>query len=614
MAGCESRQRAWRPVLACAALWLGLGLAQAQTESNPLRAAQNPMAAGTAQVIVKFKSSSAAVREHALAVDASAGEAADVASGRAQLLGRRHGLALRSGRVLTEHMQVIASDGVASEDLARQLAADSDVEYAVVDQRRSHHAVPNDPLYTSGPPIVGTTGGPVSGQWYLRSPNAETFSSINAVGAWQLTTGSSSIVVAVLDTGVRPEHPDLGGRLVAGYDMISDVATANDGTARDADPSDPGDWITSLENTTKSGPFYNCGASDSSWHGTMTASLIGAASNNGSGMAGIAWGVKIQPVRVLGKCGGFDSDVIAGMLWAAGLNVPGVPNNPTPARVINLSLGSSGTCPQSYVDAISSIANSAHPAVIVASAGNSSGQAVGSPANCPGIIAVAGLRHTGTTAGYSDLGAEIAISAPAGNCANSGAAAPCLYPILTATNSGTTVPVASTYTDAFNASVGTSFSAPMVAGTAALMLSAQPSLSPDTVKAVLKSSARPFPTLVAGSSLSACHAPDGNDQLECYCTSTTCGAGMLDTGRALASVLGISSNDCLLNWAEANYPGMFPSTSASQFYVPYFYRFYPATGMYLGISSEDNQIYYMAANVLHNVGPSANYYGTTGCK
>ncbi|MEI8158282.1 MAG: S8 family peptidase [Burkholderiales bacterium] len=603
-----------KPLLIYSTLLLGVGVTQAETEINRLTTAQSPLPETTAHVIVKFKSSSEFVRVHGLTAKASVAEVEVASTSRAQLLGQRHGLALRAGRVLTEHAQVISGDSMSSEDLIHQLAADNDIEYAVVDQRRMHHAVPNDPLYTSSSPIVGNSGGPASGQWYLRGPNTETFSTINAVGAWQLTTGSSNIVVAVLDTGIRPEHPDLAGRLVKGYDMISDVVTANDGSARDSDPSDPGDWITSQESNTKSGPFYNCGASDSSWHGTKTASLIGAASNNSSGMAGVAWGIKIQPVRVLGKCGGFDSDVIAGMLWASGLNVPGVPNNPTPARVINLSLGSSGACPTSYVDAIATIANSAHPPVIVASAGNSSGQAVGAPANCPGIIAVAGLRQTGTKVGYSDLGTEVAISAPAGNCVNSSATAPCLYPILTASNSGTTIPATSTYTDAFNYSVGTSFSAPLVSGTITLMLSAQPSLSPEAVKAYLKSSARPFPTSVAGPTLSSCHAPDGTDQLECYCTSNTCGAGMLDAGRAVSSVMGIISNDCLLNWAEATYPGMFSSTSTSLFYAPYIYRFYPATGQYLGVSSEDNRIYYLAANVMHDEGPAANYYVATGCK
>src|SRR5262249_9009044 len=149
-------------------------------------------------------------------------------------------------------------------------------------------------------------------------------------------------------------------------------------------------------------------------------------------------GVHVLPVRVLGKCGGQDSDIIAGMRWAAGLPVPGLPANPYPARVINMSLGGDGSCSAAYRDAVDQI--TAAGTVIVAAAGNPSGHAVGTPANCPGVIAVAGVRHVGTKVGFSSLGAEVAISAPGGNCVNTAANSPCLYPILTTTNSGTTVP------------------------------------------------------------------------------------------------------------------------------------------------------------------------------
>ena len=249
------------------------------------------------------------------------------------------------------------------------------------------------------------------------------------------------------------------------------------------------------------------------------------------------------PVRVLGKCGGYDSDIIAGMRWAAGLSVPGVPANPNPARVINLSLGAEGTCPASYDDAITEI-NTAG-AVIVAAAGNSTGHAVGAPANCAAVIAVGGLRHVGTKVGFSDLGTEIALSAPAGNCINITVGSPCLYPILTTSNSGTTIPLASIYTDSFNASLGTSFSAPLVAGAVALMLSVQPAMTPLQVRLLLEATARPFPTTGGdngdGTPVLQCTAPQydgfGNpvDQLQCYCTIDTCGAGMLDAGAAVSA-------------------------------------------------------------------------------
>jgi len=506
-------------------------------ERNPARATR-PISepADAARIIVKFKADAPLVREHALSVHASASEAQAVSDARAARLGTRLALSLAAGRALDERTQVLKASGVSSAALAQRLAREADVEYAVVDHRRRALLVPNDPLYLSG-----GAAGPAVGQWYLREPTDTVLSSINAPGAWDLTTGSTSLVVAVLDTGVRFEHPDLAGKLLAGYDMIQSSSTANDGGGRDSDASDPGDWVTTTEVNDPASPFYHCldpdpttgkyVGEDSSWHGTLTSSLVGAATNNSTGMASVAWGVKVLPVRVLGKCGGYDSDIIAGMEWAVGLAVPGVPANANPARVLNLSLGSDGSCEPSYLSAMQAIGTRA---VVVASAGNSEGLAVGTPANCPGVIAVAGLRHIGTKVGFSSLGPEVAISAPGGNCVNT--TGPCLYPILAATNTGTTVPVSSTYTNSTNISVGTSFSAPLVSGTVALMLSQRPALTPTQVIATLKSTARPFPTSGAGSTVTTCQPPSATKQDECYCTTSTCGAGMLDAAAAVAAV------------------------------------------------------------------------------
>lgn len=553
----------WPPLSIFLSLGLGFNCAAvfAQVEYNPVRTEYRGESADGARVIVKFRTGSALLRKHALTATASASETLGTVTMRATSLGARLGINLRAGRVVNEHTQVVVASGITSSALAERLAAEPDVEYAVIDQRRTHFAVPNDPLYSQGTPIIGSTGGPAVGQWYLQAPTDVVAASINATGAWDLTTGSSNIVVAVLDTGVRPEHPDLANRLLAGYNMVSDVPTANDGDGRDADASDPGDWVTASDSNTQTSQFYQCGASDSSWHGTMTTSLIGAASNDGVGMAGVAWGVKILPVRVLGRCGGYDSDIIAGMQWAAGLPVPGVPANPTPARVINMSLGGSGACPQSYLDAINAITNKQAPAVIVSSAGNSSGHAVSTPANCPGVIGVAGLRHIGTKVGFSDLGPEISISAPAGNCANTGSGMPCLYPILTATNTGITSPVESSYTDSFKSSLGTSFSAPLVAGTVALMLSVQPSLTPDQVKAALQSSARPFPSLGAAVTVQSCQTANSGDQLECYCSKSTCGAGILDAAAAVAAVVPSSS---VIEFYHSNLDAYFITADSSE--------------------------------------------------
>ncbi len=211
------------------------------------------------------------------------------------------------------------------QEIVDQLMTLPEVEYAEPDVILEHTLEPNDPLY--------------SNQWHYLAPTAGNYG-INAPAAWDITTGSAGIVVAVIDTGIT-NHIEFVGRTVPGYDFISDVQTANDGNGRDSDPSDPGDWITAGENA--SGSFAGCAIRNSSWHGTHTAGTIGAASNNGTGVAGINWNSKILPVRVLGKCGGYTSDIIDAMNWAAGLDVPGVPANANPAKVENLSLGGSAT-------------------------------------------------------------------------------------------------------------------------------------------------------------------------------------------------------------------------------------------------------------------------------
>lgn len=502
------------------------------------------VAGGPARVIVKLKADSALVL-----AKASGGERRETA--RAKLLGQRVGLAMRGGSALSDHTQVVFADGVTAQELARRIAQERDVEFAVPDERRVIHAAPNDPLYASGQ--TGTA--PPAGQWYLRTPEGEARSSIDAETAWTATQGSRSVVVAVLDTGVRFEHPDLlavsaGGNLLPGYDMISDVEVANDGDGRDADASDPGDWVS--ESDAAGETMSQCFDSphNSSWHGTKTSGLIAALTNNAIGIASVGRTVRVLPVRVVGKCGGYDSDIIAGMRWAAALPVPGVPANANRAAVINMSLGGPSGCHPAYQDAVREILASG--TIIVASAGNSIGHAVATPANCPGVIAVAALRHAGTKVSFSNLGPEIALSAPGGNCVNTTVGTPCLYPIVTTSNSGPTTPADSIYTDSVAPSLGTSLSAPLVSGTVALMLSAQPGMTPQQTALVIRSTARPFPTGGAdagGDAPTKCVAPQfdqsGNpvDQGECECTTSTCGAGMLDAGAAvLAAAAGLDTD------------------------------------------------------------------------
>ncbi len=484
-----------------------------------------------ARVIVGFKA------DAALARGPLAGEAQ--ARRRAEALTPLAGRPLAAGRLLGQRQQVLRARGVDSDALARRLAAHPEVEWAVPDRRRRALFVPNDPLY----PQAVRPLGPDAGQWHLRPPDALFRSAADFESAWDRRRGDGGIAVAVIDTGVRPDHPDLAGVLLPGIDTIADADIANDGDGPDGDASDPGDWITSAEDTS-SGVFRDCGVTDSSWHGTLVSTIVGAVGNEGIGMAGAAHGIRVLPVRVLGKCGGYDSDIIAGMLWAAGLQTVAGIRNDTPARVLNLSLGGGGACTRAYVDAVERI--TAAGSIIVAAAGNNAGLEVGSPANCPGVIGVGGLRHAGSKVGFSDLGPEIALSAPGGNCVNIDGVNPCLYPILAGTNSGTRGPVSggSTWTDSFDISVGTSFAAPLVSGAAALALLQRPALTPEEVRQVLRTSARPFPQDGADNGtdptpVAACRPPDGTEQLQCYCpnpapgVTSLCGAGMLDAAGAV---------------------------------------------------------------------------------
>ena len=256
------------------------------------------------------------------------------------------GVALSAGAQIAPLLDVVQLQsplaGAELEATLQRLRADDTVLFAEPDERRFAHLAPNDSLYAS--------------QWYLQ---AAQIAAVRAETAWDRTVGSATVIVAVLDTGVRFDHPDLaalaqGGKLLPGFDFVSldtngSSSTANDGNGRDADPSDPGDWIDSTD--IQNPVFISRGCSDvqdiggSSWHGTRVSGIIGARTNNAAGMAGLAWDSPILPLRVLGKCGGNDSDILAAMRWAAGFTVPGIAQvTPNPARIINLSLGSDGAC------------------------------------------------------------------------------------------------------------------------------------------------------------------------------------------------------------------------------------------------------------------------------
>ncbi len=441
-----------------------------------------------------------------------------------QVLASRLSLTLGQTREITAGLHAMQVQPPAGESLAATLArlrADPAVEYAEPDQRRYPHAVPTDPLYV--------------GQWYLQNVQP---SAIDATTAWDAATGRSDIVVADIDTGIRYDHPDLNSatlnRLLPGYDFITDVDIANDGDPRDSDASDPGDWVTSADVANTSKPFSGCTVENSSWHGTRVVGILGAIANNATGITGITWQGKILPVRALGKCGGLDSDIMDGMRWAAGLHVAGVPDNTHPAQIINMSLGGSGSCTMAQQAVVNEIV--AKGVLIVVSAGNEGGP-VDSPANCAGVAGVAGLRNAGTKVGFSSLGPQVALSAPGGNCVNASGA--CLFSLDTTSNNGVTNPGTSTYTDQLNSNLGTSFSAPIVAGIAALMAGMNGNLQPAQLIARLKEGTKPFP-VSADMTVPNCHVPANSSDLqaaECNCNTQTCGAGMANAPGAITAAL-----------------------------------------------------------------------------
>ena len=492
-------------------------------ERNPVRT--HPAAASDPteqRILVKLRPNAAAAA-HAQALSIQSKPSATAANGTMQALATRASLTFKQSREITNGLHLLKvqpSSGESIEATLARLRADSSVESAEIDQRRFPHAVPNDPLFT--------------GQWYEQATQP---AGIDAVTAWDTTTGRSDVVIAELDTGVRYDHPDLlavsaNGRLLPGYDFISDPAIANDGDGRDMDASDPGDWITSADAATTT--FSGCTVENSSWHGTRVAGILGALSNNATGITGITWQPKILPVRVLGKCGGVDSDILDAMRWAAGLHVTGVPDNTHPAQIINMSLGGQGACTSAEQTVISEVV--AAGVTVVISAGNEGGP-VDSPANCVGVAGIAGIRQVGTKVGFSSLGPEVALSSPAGNCVNASGA--CLFSIDTSINNGTTTPGTNGYTDQMNPNLGTSFSSPIVAGIAGLMTSVNANLQPAQVIARLKEGAKTFP-VSSDTTVPNCHVPASATDLqnaECNCTTTTCGAGMANAPGALKAAL-----------------------------------------------------------------------------
>lgn len=347
-------------------------------------------------------------------------------------------------------------------ELMKQLAADPNVAYVEPDQIMVPFLTPNDSSYSQ--------------QWHY----FEATGGANLPTAWDTATGTG-VTVAVLDTGIV-SHTDLNANVVAGYDFVSSATNARDGNGRDSNPADQGDWVTAGQ------CYAGSPASNSSWHGTHVAGTVAAVTNNASGVAGVAFNARIQPVRVLAACGGTLSDIADAITWSSGGTVSGIPANATPAKVINMSLGgSSSTCATTYQNAINGAVG--RGTIVIVAAGNSNVNASGAtPANCSNVMTVAATNRSGGRSYYSNFGTIVDVAAPGGDVRSASTNG-----ILSTLNSGTTTPGSQSYAWY----QGTSMATPHVAGLAALVLS-RGAQTPAALETLIKNNARAFPTTCSG--------------------------------------------------------------------------------------------------------------------
>jgi len=385
-------------------------------------------------------------------------------------------MALNNHHVMRADKKLNAAE---AQEFMQDVIASGNVEYIEVDQMLQPFSTPNDPRFDD--------------QWHYY----EQAGGLNLPAAWDTATGSG-VVVAVLDTGYRP-HADLNANILPGYDMISNLSVANDGGGRDSDARDPGDAVAANE-------CGSNGAQNSSWHGTHVAGTVAAVTNNGEGVAGVAYNAKVVPVRVLGKCGGLTSDIADGIIWASGGSVSGVPANSNPADVINMSLGGSGSCSSTTQNAINT-ARSNGTVVVIAAGNDNDNSANYNPGNCSGVVNVASVGRNGGRAYYSNYGSNIDVAAPGGaqSFANDSEG------VLSTYNTGSSTPSS----DSYGFSQGTSMAAPHVAGVAALIKQAKPNATPDEIENILKSTTRSFPA-----------------------SCNNCGTGIVDAAAAVAAASG----------------------------------------------------------------------------
>lgn len=385
------------------------------------------------------------------------------------------------------------------ENLADDLGSLGNVVDVVPNVRvRNISTVVNDPGYPQQKSLTGAYG-------------------INPVPAWALTLGSG-VKVAVLDTGIATGHPDLQSNIVGGFDFVSadgpgDYYTANDGNGWDADPSDPGDWcdLDASGNQRPNGEF-----DPSSWHGTHVAGTIAALQNNTDpgtggyvGVTGVAPLAQVVPIRVMGRCGGYLSDLVSAMKWAVGITVSGAPANANPAKILNLSLGADQVCTTGLAAVVNEV--TATGALVVAAAGNDNASASGSfPANCSQTLAVAATDDNGLRAWFSNYGSLVDIAAPG-------------VGVVSTYNMGDTGPTDPAYARLS----GTSMATPHVAGVAALVRAVNPALTSEQLSDVLRTRVTTLPAYPGTPP-----APGATGYPSCD-VANTCGSGILNAGSAV---------------------------------------------------------------------------------
>jgi len=454
-----------------------------------------------------------------------------------------------------KHLMTLAQ----AEAQAAILRRNPNVEWVIANEVM--HAASASTLWGAS---VNVNGPGYSSQTWLQPRDASHAAVANFPAAWQLVENQAltPVVVAVLDTGILPA-PNLAGRVLPGYDFVSELEFSNDGTGMDNDPTDPGDWLTQQDKDANPALYGDCDVHNSSWHGLGTSSMLAMVNGNNQDGVGILAplpGAVLLPVRVSGICGASVSDMIEGMLWAAGVGYHGSPAlNPNPARVINISFGGDGSCDAQAVGSVGWLYRQtvdqlrSMGALVVASAGNgdaNSGIGLATltrPANCPGVLAVTGLNLNGYKAVYGNLvdpGKDYAVAVATGDGTFNGSSWSLSDGgIAVLGNTGQTVADSAGY--ALSPMLGTSFGAPTAAGVAALMLAVNPNLTADQVMQAISTRTAPFPDSTAvgravctgpgtpSGCLPVCDGSNISSRGNCYCTTTNCGGGLLDAEKAV---------------------------------------------------------------------------------